>query len=408
MYISNFIIFIICSLFLINQIVYLYNKGINLVSLSYIFYFFVFIVPIGLQLVIDEPDYSRFYGFDIATRDSFVNFLYLFSVLLSSIIFYLFRGKSSFSFEIISNNKIILILFCIAFLPLFYLFFAPNIELYGLYGGKEIRSFNAEENDFHSNLVVLTFLSCISSAYLTVYSFKKNWFIFFLLPIIFFLDVWLNGKRVIFLLFVTTIIFLIFLKNKKINIKSMFIAIILLSSFFTFSNWYQNNVRDYSEKNIEEKYLNFRIDYFRDQRVKMALYSTLYPDSMKILEYSGQSYVFTMGVFVPRSIWINKPYPYPHYFTSSLLNLPPDQRAWTMTTSWFDEFISNFGILGILFGPLFYVYFIRLGVKFNNPYLSLLTGMLAAIYLFLHMLTFISLLILWIILILKSKFRFKL
>jgi len=373
-----------------------------------VFYFFVFIIPIGLQLIIDEPDYSRFYGFDVAIKDSLVNFLYSFSLLLSSIIFYLFRGRENFSFDIVNEKKIALISFFIAILPLFYLFFAPNIELYGLYGGKEIRVFDADENDFHSNLVVLTFLSCIACAYLTVYSYKKNWFVFFLLPIIFFLDVWLNGKRIIFLLFVTTIIFLIFLKNKKLNIKSTLVALILLLSFFAFSNWYQNNVRDYSEKNIEEKYLNFRIDYFRDQRVKMALYSTLYPDSMKILAYPGQSYVFTMGAFIPRSIWTSKPYPYPHYFTSSLLNISPDQRAWTMTTSWFDEFISNFGIFGILFGPLCYVYFIRLGVKFNNSYLSLLTGMLAAIYLFLHMLTFISLLILWIVLILKNKFRFKL
>ena len=93
MYIFNFITFITCSLFFINQVIYLYNRGINLVSLSYVFYFFVFIIPIGLQLIIDEPDYNRFYGFDVAIKDSLVNFLYLFSLLLSSIIFYLFRGR---------------------------------------------------------------------------------------------------------------------------------------------------------------------------------------------------------------------------------------------------------------------------------------------------------------------------
>lgn len=407
MFVYEVITLVFCSLILTDSIVFLFRRGINVIAIVFIFFYLIFILPVGLDLLFGIPDYSRFHGFEASFNDELVNLTYLTFLMFTSLLFKLTRGNKVFNFEFEPNNKFIVISLLIALSPVFFVLFAPSIELYALYGGAPLRGYNIEQGDFHSYLASLTMLSSICIAYLLVYSYKKNWFLFFLVLLVLPIDIWLHGKRIIFILFVTSLIFIVFITTRKLNFKTASLALSMFISVFLFSSWYQNTVRDFSDESFDSKYLNMRVDYSRDQRVKMALYSSLYPDDMQILEYPGQSFVFTSTFLIPRSVWSDKPWPYPHYFTSAMLYLPPDRTAWTMTTSWFDEFISNFGLFGILIGPLSFIYFIKLGTNKNNPYLSLLTLMLACIYLLIHTLSFIFLLVIWLYLLFKSKFKFK-
>ncbi|MEN8399845.1 O-antigen polymerase [Acinetobacter towneri] len=404
----NYIIIVslfICTGFLVFQIKNFYNKDINPISLLYLLFYFVFIFPLFLDFIFDIPDYDRYYGFKLAINDNLVNLLYCFFILVCSGFFYFFKGKVVFSIgNLMINKNKFLFLFVISILPILYFMTLPNIVPYSIYGTRWVRQLNDYEVALHSNLVILTFLSCIAAAYLLV-TLKKSYLLKIFLIFVVICDIWFNGKRIIYLLFVTCFSCFYIFNIGKINYKSVAVVFSLVISFFIFSSWYQNNVRDYDEKLFEDKYQTFRIDYFRDQRVKMALYSTLYPKSMEILEYPGQSYLFTIGAYIPRSLWDSKPYPYAHYFTSAMLNSPPGQRDWTMTTSWFDEFISNFGLLGIFFGPIAYIYLVRVGMRKNNFFMQLLTLLLGAIYLYLHMLTFAILLYAWIFMFFKTRFR---
>lgn len=114
------------------------------------------------------------------------------------------------------------------------------------------------------------------------------------LGLIVIIDFWLNGKRAIVLIFVMIYAIFHWLKNK--NIKSIFTIIILLLSFSLFNNWYQSNIRDFdSDTNKSEAYENLRIDYFRDQRVKMVLlFYFISRKHMKILEHSGQRLIHSL------------------------------------------------------------------------------------------------------------------
>lgn len=102
----------------------------------------------------------------------------------------------------------------------------------------------------------------------------------------------------------------------------MFIAV--------FSSSYQSNIRydDLKINSSSEVYKNVRVDFSRDDRVKMTIYSELYPDRMKILDYRGQSIVFDLTMFIPRSIWEEKPWPYAVYFTSAMLMMPTQYIGW--------------------------------------------------------------------------------
>src|SRR5690606_38518167 len=122
----------------------------------------------------------------------------------------------------------------------------------------------------------------------------KNFLLALIILLITLLDFWLNGKRAIVLIFLFFLGLFYLIKYK--NVKSILFSIFLCGVFFVYSNWYQGNVRDYGgEVTFKEKYENIRIDYFRDQRVKMAIYAQLNPSIMSILDYPGQSLLFNVS-----------------------------------------------------------------------------------------------------------------
>jgi hypothetical protein len=168
-----------------------------------------------------------------------------------------------------------------------------------------------------------------------------------------------------------------------------------------FSVQYQTQVRfmdsPFRAGGARELYDNLRIDFFRDNRVEMAVYATLEPELMQIVEYPGQTLLFDALFFVPRSVWPDKPWPYAVYFTSAMLNIfPPRSIGWGMTTSWLDEMVSNFGFVGMLVAPLSLLGLCRLGDSFRWPTLSLLTSLVVVLFLALQLSAFLAVFLLWI------------
>ena len=337
---------LICSIPTLLCLNSLIKTGIKPLTLLQVIFYTVFILPILLDIINNTPAYSNFPGFRDSVSDSKINLLYNIFVIFISYFNWFFRGKTTIDINLESRSKwfdVILVL--ITVLPLVAILFAPDPSYYSSYGID--KPTNIELVFFHSFVSLLTNISVTVCAYLIVrMEVRKLIFIMFL-GLIVIIDFWLNGKRAIVLIFVMIYAIFHWLKNK--NIKSIFTIIILLLSFSLFNNWYQSNIRDFdSDTNKSEAYENLRIDYFRDQRVKMVLYSILYPENMKILEHSGQSFLFDLTFYIPRTMWEDKPYPYAVYFTSAMYYAPIEDRGWGMTTSIYDELIANFGILGII------------------------------------------------------------
>src|SRR5690606_38485629 len=85
---------------------------------------------------------------------------------------------------------------------------------------------------------------------------------------------------------------------------------------------------DASNNFSRDPYTSLRLNMGRDHTVKYTLYKEYVEDDM-ILEHRGQSFLFGLTFFVPRSRWEEKPYPYAVYFVTSVLNMPPEPIGWS-------------------------------------------------------------------------------
>jgi hypothetical protein len=172
-----------------------------------------------------------------------------------------------------------------------------------------------------------------------------------------------------------------------------------------FSVIYQSNVRgvSYDALSGDQAAEGARIDYTRDSRVEMALYSAIYPDKMQILDYPGQNLLYYVTLLVPRSLWDNKPYPYAYYFTSAMLNRYPQNFGWGMTTGIFDETIANVGLLGILLGPLWIRWFCNVGDSAGGWSVHILTCVVGCLLLSVQLAAFTPLLLIWFVVVARNK-----
>ena len=110
-------------------------------------------------------------------------------------------------------------------------------------------------------------------------------------------------------------------------------------------------------------YALFSDYFFRDNTARVAIYSVLHPDKLKILEYPLQTVLYNIFFFVPRSVWTWKGYPYSVYFFSGVQNFSSLVIAdWRFQTSIVGEFISNFNLLGM---PIFLL-FVKKTTRFFN------------------------------------------
>lgn len=404
MHLFDFFTFIFCLIPTLLCVYSIFKVGIKPLTIIQIVFFIVFVSPIFLDIIFSKPEYRNFYGFYIYEEDNRVAFIYNLFIVFVSYFNYFFRGKQIVNLNI-SNNfiKIDIFLLSVALLPLFFVFFAPNIDLYKLYGGASVRDFDEFSNAFHGYLNIFTFLSGFVCSYLIIKNFNKRIFLTFFLFLIVFFDFWLNGKRTIVLIFLFFLGFFYLIINR--NLKSFLFILMLIFIYSFYNSWYQSNIRDFDDsKSFNEKYENIRVDYFRDQRVKMAIYGELKPYKIKILPHRGESFIFSSTFFIPRSIWPNKPYPYAQYFTSAMFNSEPKLWGWGMTTSIYDEFIANLGLIGLLLIQILLVYYIKITGKLKSPKFQIYSIFLFILLMMVQMIAFMFLYIFWFIWLVKLKF----
>ena len=110
---------------------------------------------------------------------------------------------------------------------------------------------------------------------------------------------------------------------------------------------------------------------FRSMHMRFAIYAVLHPNEIHILDYAGQAFLSDVFFFVPRSLWVNKPYPYLDYYMMGLMNITKSQVTYHMPMSYYPEFVSNFGLLGIPISILFSASICRYFDK-RNPLCRLL------------------------------------
>ena len=296
----------------------------------------------------------------------------------------------------------------LAVLPYALVVLSPEQDAYLTYGAAVRGRFSAGGGDWH-NLVANTALVGVLATTIALSSYRRvpvaTWAIA-LLSIG--ASCWIFGKRAIVAIAIVAVGYVLW-GHGMIRGRRLYAAVLAGAALLMVYSWfYQSEVRFADDPMLANPaaagYEGFRIDYFRDDRIKMALHAELDPGATRILEYRGQSLLFDVAFLVPRTVWPGKPWPYSVYFTSATFQiLPPRPLGWGMSTSWLDEAIANFGWFGLLLGPLGISAVCRAGDRYAWPPLNVMTLLVAVLLLAVQLPAFLGLFLLWLLLVALAR-----
>lgn len=367
-------------------------KGIVKLKLNAaIVYYPVFFVFFPLHLIADvvfgEPYFpSNFSGMVEPYNDVYTNIIYLLFLVGVSLIVMFFQAKKPWDLTGLhfkSSRAVRWFLWLLAALGPASLLMSDNPLIYLNYGS--IRMAGEEIYSGHGVIWMATFLSAVSVLFLKVLGEGRSWLRGGGLFLILCIDIYLNSKRMIFVfpIFYFLVDYVFFGRR-----KTSVILILLASVFFI---WAYGSYQKFEyEVSAERSYFMFRVEFGRDLIMKYVIYNALLQQN-DILAYVGESLLFNVYAYVPRvfmegMLGIDKGYPYAQYLSGHLLTgyQGPGLLGWSMTTSIFDELISNFRWFGFAVAWAFLIYFFRIVDREARLGLKVLYLSLMVLLTFLH------------------------
>ncbi len=350
--------------------------------------------PIILNLILGLPNYKLlpyFSPFYVASQNQYIRNIYSFYILLVMIMIrlYLYKIRYKHNIKILytkSRSRILRgkMLLGISLAPIIYVLIIGHYKEYMIFQSSIRRGLSNSE---YSILILLEYIGLFSFiCWFFEYNKQKKMHSYFYILLYFFLIIWIDGKRfliptviVLFLFFYTHSVYFIY---KKIPLK-LVISILIILFGLLYSGYtllYKINTIN-SLRIIDSLYLAFRIDFGRDDVTKFVLYKEII-EKQPILNYRGESLIATFLFFIPRSLWINKPFPHYRYLTAALYNTQILDIPAGMTPSIFEMSIANFGvILGIIFTLIFLIFCIKISdneksIVLKAMYLIMIIGIL--------------------------------
>lgn len=198
-----------------------------------------------------------------------------------------------------------------------------------------------------------------------------------------YINLCLQGKRAI-LFFAAIMIFLIFLmrpnkkqaskKKQKRKFYLIIIAATIVVAFSIIFTIYVNTTsRGMTVVELDIIYEVIRVDFLRDDRVRMAIFSLLHPERQKILDYPMQSILVWPFAIVPLDYLVRRTIgkfcTYTHYISAIFRNTPVEITTAYMTPTIYAELISNMGIvLGTVLMAFFCWKMIQASKNYGYPY----------------------------------------
>ncbi|WEM41558.1 hypothetical protein PTW35_13160 [Photobacterium sp. DA100] len=256
--------------------------------------------------------------------------------------------KEDFIIKSIRINKVVeVMLWCVAVIGPISLLTVSEPNIYFVYG--KIREFIGQSpySEYSRVWIATTFSSMSVLALRFFYGEEIKLKASLVLFVILLLDIYLNNKRFIYGFFVIyAAISYLYGKKSFINTSKIYISIAL---FFIVYVFYSFNYKYQYEVTSSEVYASTRHEFGRDDVMKYVINEKLI-EKKQMVEYPGQTYLSIVLAFVPRSIWVEKPYPYAQYLTGKILygKTGPALAGWNITNSLYDEAVSNFGWAGFV------------------------------------------------------------
>ena len=370
--------------------------------------------PLLLDLTYGAPEYSYHWGFILSQYDRATNLIYLGYLAFIPVALELFGGRDSARGVV---EPIVLALNpwprAVAWMAMLALpaslLLAPRPELFLEYASS-IRDPTAQGSVLYFLVIALVSTLTIIAAVLILAARGTRPIERVLAMMLLALALWTQGKRSSVALASLLLLYLLWMRGTLRGARFIAVALSIVLGLAGFSYLYQTRVRevrtedrDLRSKQASSFYVNTRTDYGRDAVIKQSIYAELNPDQLRILDYRGESLVFCTLFFVPRSLWPGKPYPYAIYVTAAMMRAPRRDYRWGVTTSIFDEAIANFGWPGLLIGPLIPARVCAIGDRRRSPFVAILTVTIASLLVVLHAAAFIPLILLWLLLVWRTR-----
>ncbi len=357
-----------------------------------------------LDVFYEKPDYSlsTTYGFSVSTTDGTTRIFYDFLLIYSQYIFFHFTPqKISDNCKIhneyddentwrtikqVKINKNILYFFALLPTILAFLLRFNHLILYTPLWRENV-TFNMKN---FSMLDKTSYIGVVSSVILFFSTDIKRYIgvhrIFAVMCL--YINMCIEGKRsIIFFTIICFVLAVIIKDNEEETTKElkkrttyfkplMLLGIISIMLYFVvlFTVFVKTNSRGYDLDDFERLYTTIRIDFFRESRIMMELFSLNNPELMSIVKIFGATIIqlplFLFPVDFISSYFLKySPVTYTSYLSAALIDyqFPSDVDAF-MTPSIWGEIISNFNWLGVIFSPFFFVIFERITEKNKFPY----------------------------------------
>lgn len=382
-------------------------------------------LPLLLDEIIGRPSYPANPGFAIGSRDPLSSSIYCFYVFLIPPILWsvgrtsqqkkqlkeLFKGNLCWDKKDSTPSWLITLLYGIVVAPLFLLLLSPSPGTYLQFGWKESWRWG-EHNltdsvlNFAPWLARAALLSIVSSSMIVIVKRKLSSIDYLSICSLIAVDIIVIGMRYAFAYACALAVFSFWHRGSLRNLQLITASILAVIVVAWYSDVFLRDYRLVQLQSFEEQYTRFRIEYGRDDVVKMTIYAELYPERMQILEYRGQSLLYDLLIAVPRAIWQEKPREYSYYFSSAMILTDPDRFPFEkgyMTTSWLDEAIANFSWMGFFIGPLVPALICRIGDTRSKMGIAYaLTFLTSCLFLAVHLPAFYPVFALWVLVVVFS------
>ena len=360
--------------------------------------FYVF--PLYLDYFVAMADYSyayKFWGYVVSRQSVLTNITYDLAVILLQY-FVLYHKKNNAiqtgitsSFDIQGRFYRILLIIGMVSPSLFVLALLHEPGMLYSFQWREMDLFPAEGSYGHIERLTYVAVSC--SVFLLFSNFKKGRFItvLFKASVLLFLytNVCIQGKRGMLLFAIVNLFLVLYIKvflkkrqriaDKKKVLGGAIIGVMAAAAMLA-STYFVKLGRGYSTDLADMMYVSTRIDFLRDDRVRMAIYSEQNPDKMKILAYPCQTLFTDVLTIVPIDYiahfltgFENK-YSYQQYFTHAMEKNEYsdnfDSKSYSYeTVTVFAELISNLGIiLGTSLMILLCLWVVKESDRYPYPY----------------------------------------
>lgn len=392
-----------------------FKQGYFSVAMPLVLVMVIFLlIPIILDLIFGKPDFNRYKGFSNASESINVDIYYNVYIIFVNLLFIRYMRRSvnrkiSFQAHYFFKQayKSRMLLWFLMFLPIIAVLLSSNPLEYLNYKAVVTNRTDVFRNShvFVGKAALLSVAVGSILFYLIIRTRNSTLSLprYVLYFILIFIAFWVDGKRGIIVKYLFLLLASGWILGKITPKKIVKRGIIGIALLVVFVGAYG---KDFAKSSAMDRtiYSSFRLNLGRDHTIKYTLYKE-FEIEKPILEFRGQSFLFDVVFFIPRSLWPQKPYPYAVYFVTDVLSLDREPIGWTFTTCILEEFISNFGFIGMFLAPLFLLWICKIGDNTSNIMLTFFSILVAVFFMFTQLAAFMPIFMLFIFMFMRDKIK---